>query len=263
MIASSIKIGTKFLAWFRPNLYGKAMQVLLLPSGVDDLNRVYRAGPMLPSQARVAAKRPDGDGYLIKANERQFVTATWLLLMEFLGVEHRDRLLAGTVSQIVHWESYGPSQTFVHEGHRSWSWHVACIQPRNAKTRLLQKAWDRTVQVTASSDFLPDRCEPVLPFPDAFIRRYAMLQEQQLPVWIQNAPHLSQGLGYIRDCTECPCGHDRIDARLVQRDIFRRTLDQSPWNTALLAGSHVDELGMRLDAQNLVRPVWVQRKIHS
>ena len=83
-----------------------------------------------------------------------------------------------------------PRTALIKECHRLWTLHIARFQSRHPETVRLDQRADRAIQVAATSDPLPCRGQPVLPFPNIGIRREAMLDEQELPAWLEDAAHL-------------------------------------------------------------------------
>jgi len=116
--------------------------------------------------------------------------------------------------------SGGASASFVHERHGAGTSHVLGVHPLNAEPRLLEESIDGAIQVAATGERLPERCEPVLPLRDADVTRSAMLDEEQPARSPQDTPHLLKCTHDIRDRTERPRDNHRINTLTAQRDVF-------------------------------------------
>jgi hypothetical protein len=92
-----------------------------------------------------------------------------------------------------------------------------------------------------------------------------MLDEKQLPAWLENAPHLDQGRERVPDRAQRPGHHYRIEDRLGEGEIFRRGPHQRHRNGYIrrsLARQY-EQFGRWINGADAIDTSAVEGKIHA
>lgn len=161
--------------------------------------------------------------------------------------------------------SSGPCATFVHEGHRLGSSHVAGFDLRNHEAGVLDERTYRPIQMATATDAFPHRREAVLPFPNPFLRRLPVFDEHQLAVRLHHAAHLAKRTSDIRNRAQRPGSHHRVESAIPERDRFRRCFDERGRNGHAQCGtpSHRSQTGRGLQPDNLPDLRWIEPQIQA
>src|SRR5439155_27101548 len=101
---------------------------------------------------------------------------------------------------------------------RSRRFRVSPFDLHKLEASLLEELVNLAVQTAAAGHPLPYRIEAVLPDSDFGIWRAAMLDEDQVPVSLQDPLHFLQRCVRVRNRTERPCGDDGVHGAIRQRD---------------------------------------------
>src|SRR5688572_11779024 len=81
--------------------------------------------------------------------------------------------------------------SLVHERERARTGHVLAAQIVDGKAGVAYQVVDLPIQMTAAGPRAPERCQPILPFPDVWIGGKAVLNKNQGASGSQHAPHLA------------------------------------------------------------------------
>src|SRR5437899_9006833 len=113
-----------------------------------------------------------------------------------------------------------PSAALVHERHRLRSRHIAGFHPFNPEAGTFDHRADGSIEMTAATDALPGRCQPVLPSPHIPVRRHAVLHEQELAARPKHATHFGERYGGIWNAAQGPGRHNGINAAIIEWNGF-------------------------------------------
>ena len=82
------------------------------------------------------------------------------------------------------------SGALIYEGDELWARDIAGIHLRNFESCVLHKRGDWAVKMASAPDSLPHRRQSILPLAYSLIGSKSVFNEQKLPIWLEDAPHL-------------------------------------------------------------------------
>src|SRR5215472_1514559 len=155
--------------------------------------------------------------------------------------------------------------TFIHKRHRFRAAHVPGLEPIELKAGALDQRFDRAVEMAAAAQALPDRGQPILPPNDVWIRRATVLDKQQMPTGSEHPTHLAERSQGVGNAAQGPSRHDGVDARVLERNSFSRTLDKfyQPEADALNSARHFQEPRRGFEADHPRHVARIERKVES
>src|SRR5690349_5421229 len=107
--------------------------------------------------------------------------------------------------------------------------------------------------MAAAAQALPDWGQPILPPHDIWIRRTAVLDEQETTGGPEHATDVAERPRGVGNAAQGPSRHDGVHARVLERNRFGRTLDKfyQPGGGALDPAGHTQELRRWFEADNV------------